>query len=363
MRSSGTLLRRAPCATALLALTLLAGGCARGFIGGRVLDTGGNPVPNAQVRLASGGGTVTDASGTFRLTARRGERPVTFNALGFAETLKTYPVRGGQETRSDVILIPQGAPVSFQAEAGGDVPLPAGGQVLIRPNSLVRANGQPASGTVQARVAFIDPREPMQLLGGPGALTQGSGDSRAPMVSGGMLRVEVTDASGERLELAPGTTAEIQLPGDLVTRPPQSFTMRETNVRPDNVPADALYVFNMTTRQWEWVAPLQVVPGSNFLSAQASSLAPWWNYDKVEERTCVDVRVMTPAGAPRANTHVIVFGIDYNGYTDGYTDALGRASLLARRSSQVLVNSGSESVVQATPGVAEPCVDAGVLTF
>jgi hypothetical protein len=375
MRENGISLRF-PRGAVIAGLLLVSGGCgtgmipgrgvnATGSIAGRVLDAGGNPVANASVRLVNGGATQTDGSGSFALSARAGDRIVTVGAAGFAETLRPYPVSRGQETRGDVILIPQAASVSFQAESGGTVPLPFGGNVLIQGASLVRSDGQPATGTVRARAAFIDPRDPRQLLGSPGALAVGDGANRTPLVSGGMVRVEVTDAAGMRLDLASGATAEVRLAADLVTRtqPPFPGTDTATAVQPDTVLPTGLYMFNITTRQWEWVDTLQAPPGSNFLAAQAPAVNVWWNYDKEASRSCLDVRVQGPGGAPRANTHVIVFGVDYNGLTQGYTDASGRVSLLARRSSQVLINSGPQSIVRSTSGAAEPCLDAGTITY
>jgi hypothetical protein len=350
-----------------LALALVAGACsllglggrpAPGMLTGRVLDTGGNPVANASVRVPNGPSATTDGTGGFRLTnVRSGRVRVDFTAGGFAETMKVYPVLAGRETRQDVALAREST-VAFNAGSPGHLALPGGGGVFIPANALVRRDGQPATGTVTARVAFIDPRDPDQIVAAPGDLAVGTGAQRVPLTSGGMVRVTVTDATGAGLELASGRTAEIRLPANLVRR-----TGKDREDRPDSVPVTGVYLFNTTAGQWQWVDTASVASGSNFVSGQTPSLGAWINLDKPEVRTCVDVRVTNPGGAPRANTYVILFGVDYNGYTQAYTDADGRARLLARRSSTVRLNSGGKTTVVGTPAVETPCVDAGTLSF
>lgn len=350
---------------AAVAGALLLGGCARGAIGGRVLDVSGSPVPAASIRMANGRATSSGADGTFRLAGLRSGRQqaVNVSAAGFAQTLQLYPVLRGQDTRKDVFLVPQQT-TSFTAESGGTIALPEGAAVVIPPNALVKANGEAATGPVTARTAFIDPRNPAQLLASPGELVIGTGGAAQPLVSGGMVKVDLTNAQGERLDLAPGRTAEVRMPAKLVTRNGIPVGGRESRILGDTVPATGLYLFNTETRRWEIVDTLKAVPGSNFLSSQTPSLGPWLNFDKPELRSCMEVRVRTPAGTPRVNTSVIAIGLNYNGFNERFTDALGRAQLMVARNSQVLINSGPATTSPLnTPPTETPCGDAGVITF
>ncbi|WP_420127965.1 carboxypeptidase-like regulatory domain-containing protein [Longimicrobium sp.] len=364
-----------PCATALAAAAACASGMSGGSgvwvpgsVSGRVVDVAGSPIANAAVRASGGAATVTDGNGEFRLPGLpAGQRArVNVSAANFAETTKVFPVVAGRDTRQDaIVLISQGAPVRFDARAGTTLSLAMGGQVRIPANALVRANGQPAAGMAVAQVATIDPRDFGQLAGGPGELSVGSGAQQRPLVSGGMLRVQLTDeGTGERLDLAPGQRAEIQLPADMVTRdswPILGERDQGRNIESDTVPVTAIYLFDLNVGEWRWIDTLTATPGSNFVTGFTPTLGPWINLDKPAVRTCVQVQVLQTGGAPRPNVLVAAFGVDYNGYTQGYTDDAGRATLLARRNSLVLVTSGGKQQTVVTPGVETPCVDAGTL--
>lgn len=362
----------APCVVAVAAALL--GACASGgpggfFLGtvsGRVVDVGGAPVANAAVRAENGPGTVTDGNGEFRLAGLPAgqQARVNFSAPDFAATTKVFPVLPGQDTRQDgIILVSQGAPVTFDTRSDATLALPAGGRVRIPANSLVRANGQPASGMAVARVAVIDPRDFAQVAAGPGELTIGSGAQQRPLTSGGMVRVQLTDAgTGEALDLAPGQRAAIDMPRSLVTRTQWPVMGgRDFKFPPDTVPASSIYLFDLNTGAWRWVDTLATTPGSNFVTGYTPTLGPWINLDKPEMRTCVDIQVLKADGTPNVNVYVVSFGVDYNGYTHAFTNGSGRARLLARRSSTVLVASSGKQKVVNTPGVETPCVNAGTL--
>jgi hypothetical protein len=128
--------------------------------------------------------------------------------------------------------------------------------------------------------------------------------------------------------------------------------------------ATTLYLFNTETRQWERVDTLQFTPGDNFLASKTPTLGPWLNFDKPEMRACLVVRVQTPSGQPRAQTHVIALGVDYNGFNSGMTGDDGRAELMVLRNAIARVNAGSATTPPIpTPGAAIPCGNAGTLTF
>jgi hypothetical protein len=286
---------------------------------------------------------------------------VTFAAQGFASTLQLFPVVSGRVTRKDVFLLRQSTS-QLSADAGGTISLPSGVQVVVPAGALVKANGQPATGTVTVRAATIDPRNPAELLAAPGELAINGPGGRQPLVSGGMVKVDLADAQGERLDLAPGRTAEVRMPARRVTR--TGTPVGEQRGDSLSAMATTLYLFNTETRQWERVDTLQFTPGDNFLASKTPTLGPWLNFDKPEMRACLVVRVQTPSGQPRAQTHVIALGVDYNGFNSGMTGDDGRAELMVLRNAIARVNAGSATTPPIpTPGAAIPCGNAGTLTF
>ncbi|HEU0015943.1 MAG TPA: carboxypeptidase-like regulatory domain-containing protein [Longimicrobium sp.] len=324
-----------------------------GGLGGRVLDTAGRPIAGAQVRIAGGPGTTTGTAGEYRFPAVRPSPRLALSASadGHAAVVEHAAVSPAWETRHDVVLAPLDS-AAFTAEQGATLSLPGGGSVTIQPNTLLRRDGRPAAGAVRALWAFLDPRDDARLIAGPGDLTLDTGAGAMPLVSGGMLRLELTDARGHPLELDGGRPAELRVPAELSRRP---------GPRADSLPATGLYRFDDATGRWVWVRGLRMDAARRQLTVPLTGLREWVGLNRPELATCVEVVVRTAAGLTRPNTAVDAFGADYNGHTRGHTDASGRVRLLARQNATVRISAEGRSVTVATSAAATPCADAGVL--
>lgn len=238
--------------------------------------------------------------------------------------------------------------------------LPAGG--------VINAEGTPVS-QVRIEMAVL----PVDTLGAPtsDALLAFPGDMQAINEAGaavylesfGAAEVRLYDAAtGERLQLADGQTATLQLLAD------QSVFERGADVP---VPA---WWYDPETGAWieEGVMRPTVLPFVPFLLVEAEvAHFTWWNADAVTSRACVTGRAVDADGAPLVGAEVGSQGLSYRGYSTSASTADGRFSVFAREASDVMIRGAIAGVGSLATGslqvqtalAAEPCVDVGDLVI
>ena len=225
---------------------------------GRVLDeTTMQPVSGASVEV-SGTGTVTNAQGWFTLQvpptaaperyvlnvrhpqyallSRVHDKESTGNtyeliraqntihppgAINVVDTSSSGPCGGDEKQTSGATATPfravakrgdriiAGRPKS-NVKSGEQEPCRhRGARILIPASALVDAKGNVPAGPVQASMATLNPAR-RTLPGDYRAVTAAS--TEAELLSYGALHAEFRDSSGGKLNLKPGTTAEIRVP-------------------------------------------------------------------------------------------------------------------------------------------------------
>ncbi|HKH47666.1 MAG TPA: PKD domain-containing protein [Thermoanaerobaculia bacterium] len=90
---------------------------------------------------------------------------------------------------------------------------PCGAEVIIPPGALVDGRGNPVTGRVNGYVASIDLRDPEGGFPGEYAGVRRGGDE-VGLNSLGAVDVQLTDATGQPLNLASGSTAVVRIPAD-----------------------------------------------------------------------------------------------------------------------------------------------------
>lgn len=179
---------------------------------GQVLDENGNPISGAQVNAGSSN-TATDAMGVFRLTSVSA-----FQRLAYVTVEKPGYFLGSRSfvpsTYTDLVeikLIPKTLSGTASGTNGGTINA-QGVSVTLQSNSIVQSDNTPYNGNVNVSLAFIDPASPEFVQEMPGNLIGVQNNQSQGLTSYGMVAVELTSNTGQKLQLAQGQTAEVRFP-------------------------------------------------------------------------------------------------------------------------------------------------------
>jgi hypothetical protein len=272
----------------------------------QIVDSTGAPLPNAAVTFKS---DVLPADGAGRILFEDlspGRFVARVEAYGFAPASVAVELPPGAHAGAQAVLLPLGPPIVFDAEVGATLDQGAA-RVTIPPNALIDENGQPITGMVEASVLPLDPTA-SSLASFPGPL-EGIGAQNGEIV--GLDSVLMAEISlwkdGNRLNLAPGVTAELEL------ALPDAIAA-ELNAG-DTIPA---WWLDLDAGYWKEEGTGVIAPSSS----DPSKLAwfadvghfTWWNCDRPwTEKNCFDVSVVDVNGAAAPGLTLQTYGVSYVG--------------------------------------------------
>lgn len=303
-----------------------------GILNGRVLDAQGARIAGAAIR-AAGKSTSTNESGFFVLPDLPAGRLTIFaEADGYARGGQAVTVVAGRSTYVELRVLAFDAEATFEASAGGTVQ--AAGAAVTFP-----AGAFAASGEVTARIAVLDARDPRELATFPGDFTTDAGEL---LESFGAVAVEVTDASGNLLDLSE----------------PAALSLPVSTTGEDTIP---LWSFDEGSGAWVREGEL-----TGCADGTCDAVLPhlsWWNADQVLETTCVNVCVEDGGGDRSVGVALEARGIDYGGISYASTGEDGCACLEVKRGGRVGVVGFSSALVTdpievVAPDTAAACGDA-----
>jgi len=288
-------------------------------LSGFVYDMSGNPM--SDVLVTSGTEEVTTGrDGGFALekVATTGGRTlVTFSKSGYIEVVRSLPTAEGSVWEVRMANNYSGDITEhgyFRANEGLTI-TPGGMQVAIQSNGMDVANADgTASGTayteyVNAQTLYLSPDEDYfadMMPGGDLAAVREDG-TQAALISYGMVKVELNDNSGNKLQLTDGKPATLTFPV------PDKFE--------DNTPAEIpLWSFNETTGLWEEEG-IATYDATNDVYVGTVTHFSWVNLDYPQSRATVVVTVKDEAGNMIPN--IIV---DIDGQRAVTTNVNGQAS-------------------------------------
>jgi len=279
--------------------------------------------PLAGARVSAGGkSTQTQADGRFTLSglAASERLPVQVEAAAHGANVAVVKLPAGSSAAIRARLLPLNPTQSFIAESGAVLYIPGStAQAQVPAGSLVDAQtGAPVLGWVTASVTNVDPARDAERMPG-GYTTLQAGAVRA-IESFGAIKVDLRDAAGRRLQLAPGTDARIRIP--LSTRSPNP---------PATVP---LFHFDEASGRWtqEGEAMLRTAPnGERYYQGDVTHYS-YWNADQVSDTVEVEGCVQNADGSPAAGVIVSGSGVDYSGRTSAITNNEGRFVISVRKS-------------------------------
>lgn len=335
----------------LLSLALL-GGCGNddddppattGSVAVQVTDAAtGAPVANATV--SSGTQSVaTDAQGQATLNGvGTGERVVVrARAAAHADGLETVSVTSSSTASLAIQVLPIGTQQTLAAASGGTVTVPgSSAQVTLPANGFVVDGGGAYTGPVTVTLTPIDPTQNVAAM--PGEYLASTPSGTAMMESFGALSVQLTGASGEKLNLASGQTATVRIPA----------ASRAT--LPATIP---LFYFNETTGLWVQEGNSTLTSGAQPYYEGTVSHFSVWNADQIAATVHYLSCVKDAAGNPVAGVRLLSDGIDYSGTASALSDANGRFELPVKLGGRATVIGQKETQLTNTVSVGPLTAD------
>ena len=258
-----------------------------------VLDTFGRAVASATVSSGTDSAS-TGADGRASIAVPTGsEQALEVRKAGFAEQIKIVHLPSGTTAAPPLraMLVERAAAVPIAGiEAGGSATGVHGVKVTFPAGALVTPAGAAVSGTIDMRMTPVDVSG-IDVGAFPG-LFEGlpTGGARAPLLSFGVNEL-VPEQGGQKLNLAPGKTAEIELP---------IYADRLQDGTPIAIGSTiALWSLDTTTGLWTQEGLATVVASAaspTGVAARATiSHFSWWNLDAVAARATVDLTVVPVA--------------------------------------------------------------------
>lgn len=248
-------------------------------------------------------------------------------APGFAPANLLAHVVTEQTTIAQVILIPVGATVEFEADQAVTLDH-RHVSVELQPNSFVDGDGNPVTGVITAHLTAFDPLADMPAAPGPfrGMTLGGEMDL---IESFGMGEFTFTQ-NGEELQLANGATALLRI------GVPTSLDVNSG----DTIPS---WSYDLEAGHWvEEEMGFVTGIGDRLTWSATVNHFSWWNVDKATiDKECVVVRIDASDVGP--GIPVYSDGVDYAGVDYSTTDDDGEGCVEFKRGSSANIHAGSGS--------------------
>lgn len=281
---------------------------------GRVLDEKG--VPMQGVTVTSGtASTTTDVNGTFFFTdislySRFGF--VNVAKQGYFTGSRTFVTSTSALNFVEIHMLPRTSSGSFDASAGGTVNVSGGQSVVFTGGTIVyAATNAVYSGNVNVYATYLDPTDKATLTTMPGDMRGVMTDKKEMSFrSYGMMNVEMESDGGEKLQIAPGKTADLSLAIPAALQAGAA----------DTIP---MWHFNDTTGKWMQEGKADK-KGNTYVGKVGHF--SWWNDGGFINSGCIwlTMRFVDQNGNPLANTNVYLYiNPDTYAWNLGITDSSG----------------------------------------
>lgn len=293
-------------------------GTGNGSVAGIITDLNNSPVSNATVT----GGTATattDASGKFTLSKVQFTNNTVLLAVtrdGFFEGSKNFTSNNNSVSNAKIQLIPKAVAGTLAAASGGNITIQGGGSVNFTGGFINASNSNAYTGSVSVSAHYLDPADQNFSAYAPGDLKAvSSNNPQGTLQSFSAVAVEMNDASGNKLQLAPGKTATITLP----------ISAALLNKAPASIP---LWYFENANGLWkqDGIAARQ---GNNYVGVV--NHFSFWSVGDIAGSINLTVSFTDSIrGTPFANKLVTINRSDSTsgvpGTTNGHTDNTGTVS-------------------------------------
>ncbi len=186
---------------------------------GTILDEAGAPLSNAQVSYLSGldeTTIATDDYGFFKMEGIQNKGNAAFLSVtypGKFEAFRKFSVVPNQYNYTEIKMLDRTIIGSISADAGGTLVSDDNASITLPKGGIVDSREMAYMGDVSVAMSWIDPsgEDLAQRMIGDLSGLDSEGGYRS-LSSMGMLQVELSDANGNELNIAPGDRAELKFP-------------------------------------------------------------------------------------------------------------------------------------------------------
>lgn len=345
------------------------GGAGRGCITGNVIDERGAAIPSVTVTADGAAlGTSNEQGWFFARGVPQGERvSVCFSVATYVTRCRTVALSSGQSlSMTPTVLTKPTVSGSIDATAGGAVADTGTSARFQLPASSAcsAASSTPVSGTLTCELSPLDVTRPERRELAPGDFTgRTQGGETVQLVSSGMMDITCRDASGNRVTICSGKTADVQIP---------IYGTCADDVR--NPPTIQSWGFNERTGNWEeYQTFTRVCSGGSYYSGKVSHLS-YWNADGRYPVTCLKGTVLGANSAPVEGAQVKCSGVDYSADTQTYSGRGGAfcvpvkpggsySCVVAKGTFKTAALTGVATTTPAQCGAPSGCSDLGSITL
>ncbi len=184
-------------------------------LSGLTLDEAGDPLANAVVRVGTQSIT-SDENGIFYF------RKIAMNGLGtlvevekdgYFNSFKMVTVESGRRASIRIVMATKTEVGTVEAAQGGTLEVSGGSKISLPAQGMVTEAGVAYDGMVKVSAKWMSPDDPNTNVLMPGDLRAiDNNQSAVQLATFGMLNVELEDANGNALQLAVGSSAQLEIP-------------------------------------------------------------------------------------------------------------------------------------------------------
>ena len=278
---------------------------------GTVVDENGQAAAGVTITVGPSTAT-TDAKGYFRInnaTLDKNAALVTAEKSGYFKAYRTFPATAATN-QVMIKLIKKALAGTVTASTGGEVSLSTGAKVNFPANAIVTASsGAAYSGTVNVYASYIDPSAADISQTVPGSfMANDKNGARVTLTSYGMMAVVLESATGEKLQIKSGSSANLTtpIPSSLQSSAPATI---------------ALWSVDEQTGVWKEEGTA-TKNGTNYVGAV--SHFSFWNCDVSASAVMMTVTLKNSDNAPIVHANVRVKRTGSSpGQAYGWTDSTG----------------------------------------
>jgi len=318
---------------------------------GNVLDENGQPAARVLI-TTSDRGVITDANGYFRITNASFDKTnglITAEKDGYFKAYRSFITTIGVN-QIMIKLIKKELSGQISSSSGGDAILPNGSKITLPANGIVNPWGGSYLGTVNVYASYIDPsaRDISQII--PGSfMAIDKNDKKVVLTSYGMLAVQLESSNGEKLQIAPGSSATLTIPIPLTIQPSAPSSI-------------SLWYVNEQTGTWQEEGSAKR-DGNNYVGEVKHF--SFWNCDFGGSAVTLSMTLQSFKGSPMVYTEVRLTNPDgFQSY--GWSDSLGqvasRVPLNENLLMEVLAYPCNEPVYSKNIGSFNRDTDLGIVT-
>ncbi|HUH74730.1 MAG TPA: fibrobacter succinogenes major paralogous domain-containing protein [Chitinophagales bacterium] len=285
------------------------------FLHGNVLDEKGNPLSGVQVKVSDK--TLTTNSEGYFVTEdailKSEFAVVKAEKAGYMKGIRTFTPTAGAMNRIELVLQTKGTAQSLEVSKGGELSFDEGKVKLNFPaGSIADADGKAYTGSVKVSARYIDPELNDFASTMPGNLVGlTDGNNLVGMISYGMANVDLTDNSGNPLQVLVGKSVKVTMPAI------------------KNAPAD-MPVWHFNETYGLWVESGKAIKESTTYSFEANHFSIWNLDTKVEDGVeKVTITIKSSTNQLIANQKVDIYTNDFSNFLRTvYTDDKGQFTLI-----------------------------------